>query len=120
MGMRLKGVFVDYAIGGRGEVGMIHRYELSFRFGEPRPILTAEERKILQQAKAAMRAERYEQATLLFDSLIELEPHYRPARRYIKTSMAKLETQQSQQLARQGKYFEPGVSNSPRKPSSPE
>ena len=43
----------------------------SFRFGEPRPILTAEERKILQQAKAAMHQERYEQATLLFDSLIE-------------------------------------------------
>jgi len=43
-----------------------------------------------------MRAERYEQATLLFDSLIEMEPHYKPARRYIKTAMAKLENQQGQ------------------------
>ncbi len=120
VGLRIKGISFDYAYAGQGELGMSHRYELSFRFGEPRPILTAEERKILQQAKAAMRAERYEQATLLFDSLIELEPHYKPARRYIKGAMAKLEKQQSEQLARQGKTFEPGVSSSARKPALPE
>lgn len=120
LGLRIKGISFDYAYAGLGELGMNHRYEVSFRFGEPRPILTAEERKILQQAKAAMRAERYEQATLLFDSLIELEPNYRPARRLIKTSMAKLEGQQSQMLARQGKNFQPGLAGGQRKPSLPE
>src|ERR1700730_7554613 len=98
---------------------MSHRYELSMRFGEPRPILSAEERKILQQAKAAMRAERYEQATLLFDSLIELEPHYNPARRYIKVAMAKLENQQGQMLARQGKSFQPVTSGTAHRPAMP-
>jgi len=120
IGLRIKGISFDYAYAGQGELGMSHRYEISFRFGEPRPILTAEERKILQQAKAAMRAERYEQATLLFDSLIELEPHYKPARRYIKLAMAKLENQQSQMVAQQGKTYEPGVSGGQRKPDLPE
>lgn len=120
LGIRIKGVSFDYAYAGQGELGMSHRYELSLRFGEPRPILTAEERKILQQAKAAMRQERYEQATLLFDSLIELEPRYKPARRYMKTAMAKLEGQQAQMLARQGKLFQPGTETTARKPGLPE
>lgn len=120
LGLRIKGVSFDYAYAGQGELGMSHRYELSLRFGEPRPILTAEERKILQQAKAAMRAERYEQATLLFDSLIELEPRYKPARRYMKVALAKLEGQQAQMLAKQGKIFQPGVEGVARKPALPE
>lgn len=120
IGLRIKGVSFDYAYSGQGELGISNRYELSFRFGEPRPILTAEERKILQQAKAAMRQERYEQATLLFDSLIELEPRYQPARRYIKVAMSKLEGQQSQMLAQQGKFYVPGSDNGARKPALPE
>ena len=120
IGLRIKGVSFDYAYAGQGELGMSNRYELSFRFGEPRPILTAEERKILQQAKAAMRSERYEQATLLFDSLIELEPRYQPARRYIKVAMSKLEGQQSQMVARQGRIYQPDVEGGARKPALPE
>lgn len=120
LGIRVKNVSFDYAYAGQGELGMSHRYELSLKFGEPRPILTSEERKILQQAKAAMRQERYEQATLLFDSLINLEPHYKPARRYIKTAMAKLEGQQTEMIARQGKIYEPGVNGGKRNPSLPE
>jgi hypothetical protein len=117
VGLRVKDVSFDYAYAGDGELGMTHRYELSVRFGEPRPILTPEERKILAQAKAAMRQERYEQATLLFDSLIELEPHYKPARRYIRVAMAKLEQQQGQMAARQGTTYEPGAGVA-RKPAS--
>jgi hypothetical protein len=120
IGLRIKGVSFDYAYTGQGELGSSHRYELSFRFGEPRPILTAEERKILQQAKAAMRAQRYEQATLLFDSLIELEPRYKPARKYIKVAMSKMEGVQSQMLARQGKFYQPGQSDGARKAALPE
>jgi hypothetical protein len=119
IGLRIKGVSFDYAYSGQGELGMNHRYEISFRFGEPRPILSPEERKILQQAKAAMRQERYEQAVLLFDSLIEMEPHYKPARRYIKVAMAKLEGQQAQMIARQGKSYDP-VMGGQRKQALPE
>lgn len=120
IGLRIKGISFDYAYAGQGDLGMTHRYELLARFGEPRPILTPEERKILQQAKAAMRAERYEQATLLFDSLIELEPRYKPAQRYIKISMAKLEQQQSQMMARQGQAIDPASVGSARRQSLPE
>jgi len=120
IGLRIRGVSFDYAYAGQGELGMSHRYELSFRFGEPRPILTAEEQKILQQAKAAMRAGRYEQATLLFDSLIELEPRYRPARRYINVAMSKLEGQQTQMLAKQGRIYQPDAEGGVKKPSLPE
>ncbi len=120
VGLRIKGVSFDYAYAGQGELGMSHRYELSLRFGEPRPILTAEERKILMQAKAAMRQERYEQATLLFDSLIELEPRYKPARRYMKVALSKLEGQQQQMLAKQGRIFQPEEVGGARKPALPE
>jgi len=120
IGLRIKGVSFDYAYAGQGELGMSHRYELSFRFGEPRPILTAEEGKIFQQAKAAMRAGRYEQATLLFDSLIELEPHYKPARRYINVAMAKLEGQQGKMVARQGRIYTPSAQGGVKKPALPE
>jgi hypothetical protein len=120
LGLRIKGISFDYAYAGFGELGMSHRYELTMRFGEPRPILSAEERKIFQQAKAAMRAERYEQATLLFDSLIEMEPHYRPARRYVKTAMAKLEGQQNQMLVKQGRSFQPGMETGVAKQALPE
>jgi len=120
IGLRIKGVSFDYAYAGQGELGMSHRYELSFRFGEPRPILSAEETKILQQAKAAMRAGRYEQATLLFDSLIEMEPRYRPARRYINVAMSKLEGQQSQMIARQGHIYQPTLEGGVKKPALPE
>ncbi len=120
VGLRIKGISFDYAYAGEGELGMANRFELAFRFGEPRPILTPEERKILNQAKAAMRNDRYEQATLLFDSLIELEPHYRPARRYMKVAMAKLEGQQSQMLARQGTIYDPNAASANHKPALPE
>lgn len=120
IGLRVKGVSFDYAYTGQGELGMTHRYELSLKFGEPRPILTPEERKILQQAKAAMRNERYEQATLLFDSLIELAPNYKPARRYVKQSMAKLEQQQGQMLARQGQNIDPSTMGTARRQALPE
>ena len=120
LGLRIRGISFDYAYAGQGELGMSHRYELSFRFGEPRPILSAEETKLLQQAKAAMRQERYEQAVLLFDSLIEMEPHYKPARRYVNLAMAKLEGQQGQMIARQGKVYQPGGEAGARKPALPE
>ena len=120
VGLRIRGVSFDYAYAGQGELGMSHRYELSFRFGEPRPILTSEEQKIYQQAKAAMRAGRYEQATLLFDSLIEMEPRFKPARRYVNVAMSKLEGQQSQMLARQGRVYQPSVEGGVNKPALPE
>jgi hypothetical protein len=120
IGLRIKGISFDYAYAGQGELGMSHRYELSFRFGEPRPILTSEESKIFQQAKAAMRQNRYEQAVLLLDSVIELEPHYKPARRYINIAMAKLEGQQGQMVARQGRIYRPSAEGGVKKPVLPE
>ena len=104
----------------QGELGMSHRYELSFRFGEPRPILTSEEGKMFQQAKAAMRQERYEQAVLLLDSVIELEPNFKPARRVINVAMSKLEGQQTQMIARQGKIYQPSEESGVKKPALPE
>jgi hypothetical protein len=120
IGLRIRGISFDYAYAGQGELGMSNRYELSFRFGEPRPILTAEESKMFQQAKAAMRQDRYEQAVLLLDSVIELEPHFKPARRYINLAMARLEGQQGQMIARQGKIYEPSANSNLRKPDLPE
>jgi hypothetical protein len=120
LGLRIKGVSFDYAYQGQGELGLSHRYELSFRFGEPRPILNSEQRKIYEQAKAAARAERYEQAVLLYDSLLETEPNFKPARRQLEVVMGHMEGQQSQIASRQGKVFNPATATGQRKPTLPE
>ena len=91
MGLRIKGISFDYAYQGQGELGLSNRFELGFHFGEPRPILNAEQRRIYEQAKAAARAQRYEQAILLYDSLLETQPDFRPARRQMEVVMGKME-----------------------------
>jgi hypothetical protein len=116
VGLRFKGIDFNYAYAGYGELGMSNRFEISFKFGEPRPILTPEERKILSEAKAAMRDGRYDRAVLLFDSLIEMEPNYKPARRLIKVAMAEMETQQREMLARQGKQYNAEANKAEVKP----
>ena len=120
LGIRIKGVSFDYAYASGGELGITNRYELSFRFGEPRPILSAEEYQILREAKAAMRQGRYDRATLLFDSLIEMEPHYKPAQRMIKTAMAGMEGQQKEMLAKQGAVYDEGNAQTAKKGSLPD
>jgi len=119
-GLRIRGVSFDYAYASGGELGLTHRYELSFRFGEPRPILTAEEYQILKEAKAAMRQGRYDRATLLFDSLIEMVPNYKPARRLVKVAMANMEGQQKDMLAKQGDVYDVGDVKSTKKASLPD
>jgi len=120
VGLRIKGVSFDYAYQGQGELGLSNRFELGFRFGEPRPILTPEQRKIYEQAKAAARAERYEQAVLLFDSLLETEPRFMPARRQLEVVMGKMEGRQSQIAAAQGHSFNPATASGARRPNLPE
>ena len=94
VGLKVKDFSFDYAYSGYGDLGMSHRYEVSWRFGTIRPILTPEERALLRRAKLAMAQERYGEATMLFDSLIKMEPHYHPARKLIKTAMKDLEGQE--------------------------
>src|SRR5207302_774941 len=84
IGVRMKNITFDYAYAGYGDLGIVHRYELSLSFGTPRPLLTADERNILRRAKIAMKQGEYSKAVLLFNSLIELVPQYRPAHRYIQ------------------------------------
>jgi len=120
LGLRISRISFDYAYAGQGELGMSHRYEMSFRFGEPRPLLTPEQRRMYEQAKSAVRAERYEQAVLLFDSLLEMEPRYKPAARNLKVAMARLENAQSQMATRQGRNFNPETATGGRKQPLPE
>src|ERR1019366_5506083 len=77
-------------------LGLSHRFEVSVKFGTIRPTLSPEEREILKRAKWAMAHERYGEATLLFDSLAELEPRYRPAKRFLKVAMRDYEGQDRQ------------------------
>lgn len=120
LGLRFRGISFDYAYQGVGDLGMSHRYELGFRFGEPRPILSAEQRKIYEQANAAARNERYEQAVLLYDSLLETAPTFKPARKRLQVVMGRLEGEQAAQLARQGSKFDPSMAGGQRKQTLPE
>jgi len=96
LGLKVKDLSFDYALTQNGDLGLSNRYELTYRFGAVRPLLTPEERQILRRGKQALARQDYDQAVLLFNSLIEMEPRYMPVRKLIKTAMAGGE--------RQGRY----------------
>jgi hypothetical protein len=54
---------------------------------------------MLHRANLAMAEGRYGEATMLYDSLITLEPEFRPARLYVKTAMRNLENQEAAEQA---------------------
>lgn len=93
IGLRMADLSLDYAFSQYGVLGLSHRYELTYRFGAIRPLLSPEERKLLRRGKRAMAEQRYGEAVMLFNSLIELEPRYKPVRRLIITAMAGNERQ---------------------------
>jgi len=84
LGLRVKNFDFDYAYSAYGDLGLSHRFELSFRWGELRPPLNAPEREMMRKAKIAMREGRYEEAVLLYDSVLTLVPHHRQARRLVE------------------------------------
>lgn len=88
LGLKIRNISFDYAFSPYGDLGLTHRYELSMRFGAIRPLLTAEMRRMLRQAKLAMADGRYGEATMLLDSLIRMEPRYRTFHRMIQIAMA--------------------------------
>ena len=94
IGLKIRDLSFDYAYSHYGDLGMAHRYELVYRFGPVRPMLTPEEREMLRKAKLAMAEGRYNEATLLFDSLITLEPSYKMFRKYMKVAMKGYEGQE--------------------------
>ncbi len=95
MGIRIRDLSFDYAYSQFGELGLSHRYEMTYRFGAIRPLLSPEERRILRQGKQALKLGHYSEAVLLFNTLIELEPGYRPTRPLIKLAMAGFEKDES-------------------------
>jgi hypothetical protein len=99
IGIRIKDFSFDYAYSHYGDLGMSNLFEMSVRFGVIRPTLSPEEREILHRAKLAYAHERYGESTLLFNSLLELEPNYRPAKRFLITSMRSFDVQDRQRNA---------------------
>jgi tetratricopeptide (TPR) repeat protein len=95
LGLKIRDFSFDYAYSAYGDLGMSHRYEISWRFGVIRPLLSSEEKAMLKRAKLAMAQGRYDEATMLFDSLITMEPNYRPARKYVKEAMRQYEGQEA-------------------------
>jgi hypothetical protein len=95
IGLRFKDLSFDYAYANYGDLGMTSLYELSYRFGSIRPVLSPEERRMLRQARIAMRNGEYGKAILLLDSLVKLEPQYKLFQRLERTAMAGLEQQEN-------------------------
>jgi hypothetical protein len=96
VGLKLKDVSFNYAFTSYGDLGLTHRYELSLKFGAVRPTLTPEMRKMLRQAKLAMKQGRYGEATMLLDSLISMAPTYKTFQRLAKVAMRGYNSQESQ------------------------
>jgi hypothetical protein len=95
LGLRVRDLSFDYAYASYGDLGLTHRYELTYRFGEVRKRLDPEERKLLRQAKKAIREERYGQAVLLLDSFMKVAPKYKPAQKLYRTALKGNEMQEN-------------------------
>ncbi len=94
IGLNVMNFSFDYAFSQYGDLGMAHRYEVTYRFGAMRPMLSPEERRILRRGKQAMREGNYGEAVMLFNSLIELEPRYKPVRPLLRTAMRSYQKQE--------------------------
>jgi len=99
LGLKVKDFSFDYAYSAYGDLGMSHRYEVSWRFGVIHQILTKEERALLRRAQVAMAEGHYGEAVMLFDSLATMAPDYRPVHRYLKVAMRDFEGQEAAQDA---------------------
>ncbi|OGR92118.1 MAG: hypothetical protein A2992_04905 [Elusimicrobia bacterium RIFCSPLOWO2_01_FULL_59_12] len=104
IGLRLGDFSFDYAFSDVGDLGLAHRYEVCYRFGAIRPLLSPEMRKMLRQAKRAIREERYARAVLLLDALIKMEPRYKLFHRLAKGAMRGNEAQERLAASNQYKY----------------
>lgn len=94
LGLKVKNFSFDYAYASYGDLGMTQQFEISMRFGAIRPTLTPEEREMFKRAKLAMVQGRYDEAYLLLDSLMTMEPHYRPFQVYGRLAMKDFEQQE--------------------------
>jgi hypothetical protein len=94
LGLKVNDLSFDYAYSQYGDLGMSNRFEIVYRFGVMRPLLSPEERKILRKGKQALREGRFSDSVLLFNALMELEPRYAPVRQLIKRGMGGLEQQE--------------------------
>jgi hypothetical protein len=94
IGLKFRNLGFDYAFSQYGDLGLSHLYELSMRFGPVQSRLTPEERALFRRAKLALSRGRYDEATQLFDALLELVPHFRPAQRLVQVAMAGYEKQE--------------------------
>jgi len=94
IGIHIRDFSFDYAYSNYGDLGMSNRYELSMRFGPIRSLMTPEERAMYRRAIVAMENDRYDEATLILDSLSMMHPTYRPLRRDLKVALRGVETQE--------------------------
>ena len=119
IGLRVKDLSFDYAFSSYGDLGMTHRYELTFRFGAIQPRLTPEERALFHRAKLAMAEGRYGEATELLDSLIQMEPRYKPFRRVIRTAMKGYEQQDEVNKSKFAYEYQPKLKSANSKDNDP-
>lgn len=114
LGLKVGDVSFDYAFASLGDLGLSHRYELGLHFGEIRPLLSPEERKLLRRAKLAIDQQQYSEAVLLLDSLMTLVPNYKPVRSLMKVAMkAQESTERTAKANLQFQYKERLSGNGP-------
>ncbi len=111
VGLKLKDLSFDYAYSHTADFGMAHRYELTYRFGVIRPTLSPEERRLLRRGKQAMRETHYGEAVMLFDSLQNLAPKYKPVKQLLRTAMKGLQRQEAAESAADQFKFTPSMAS---------
>ncbi|MFC1522605.1 PorV/PorQ family protein [Elusimicrobiota bacterium] len=95
VGAKFKVVQMDYAYAGFGDLGLIHRISLTFRFGVPLQITPIREVHVyFKRAMRYMDEERYYDAMLELDEILKVDPGNKKALKLMEEAVEKIETQE--------------------------
>ena len=91
VGLKSYGLSFDYAYSGLGDLGTVHRFGLSVNFDTRSGGDNADASRIFQHGIELFNQERYLEATLEFNKVLEIDPTNKEALKYMQDANKKLE-----------------------------
>jgi len=92
-GWRYKDIMLDYSYSPYADMGIAHRVDISFEFGEL-PMIE----RLYRGAKSLYSNEKYRKALIEFNKVFALDPHYKQIRSWLEKTDEKIRDSQSGEL----------------------
>jgi len=90
LGLRIRSLEFDYAYAGFGDLGVVHRAAVSFRFGETREPAALEASRLFERAEYLDAQGRYLEEVLTLNRILDIDPGNAAALERMKTAAEKV------------------------------